>query len=239
MAHSHPPARRQAPVRKREPQARRQLPRRRKRRRVPLLIKALLLLIFLPPLACVLINAFVLATTTGAMKTVDELAGAGADDIVVLGAGIEPDGTPSPILAERLDTAIALYEQGASANIIVSGGQDAAQSEVSAMRNYLLDAGIPSLAITADTHGIDTFASVKNLRDVFDAKTVILVSQRFHLYRAIFIGEQMGLHVSGCPSSEDNIHDGGLLIREFFARIKDFAQCKFGEVPQTTRSTVG
>ena len=157
----------------------------------------------------------------------------------MLGAGIEPDGTPSPILAERLDTAIALYENGASDEIIVSGGEDAAQSEVSAMRNYLLDADIPSMAITTDTHGIDTFASVKNLRTIYDVQTPILVSQRFHLYRAVFIAEQMDLDAIGCPTSEENIHDNGLLLREFAARLKDFAQCKFGELPQETRSTVG
>lgn len=216
-------------------------PRRRKssRRRIPRWLKLLITIILLPPVCCVLVNLFILATTTGNMATPDELAGANADCIVVLGAGIEPDGTPSPILAERLDTAIALYENGASDEIIVSGGEDAAQSEVSAMRNYLLDADIPSMAITTDTHGIDTFASVKNLRTIYYVQTPILVSQRFHLYRAVFIAEQMDLDAIGCPASEENIHDNGLLLREFAARLKDFAQCKFGELPQETRSTVG
>ena len=216
-------------------------PRRRKksRRHIPRWLKLLIAIILLPPVCCVLVNLFILATTTGNMATPDELADADADCIVVLGAGIEPDGTPSPILAERLDTAIVLYENGASDEIIVSGGEDAAQSEVSAMRNYLLDADIPSMAITTDTHGIDTFASVKNLRTIYDVQTPILVSQRFHLYRAVFIAEQMDLDAIGCPASEENIHDNGLLLREFAARLKDFAQCKFGELPQETRSTVG
>ncbi len=216
-------------------------PRRRKklRRRIPRWLKLLIAIILLPPVCCVLVNLFILATTTGNMATPEELADTDADCIVVLGAGIEPDGTPSPILAERLDTAIALYENGASDEIIVSGGEDAAQSEVSAMRNYLLDADIPSMAITTDTHGIDTFASVKNLRTIYNVQTPILVSQRFHLYRAVFIAEQMDLNAIGCPTSEENIHDNGLLLREFAARLKDFAQCKFGELPQETRSTVG
>ena len=147
------------------------------RRHIPRWLKLLIAIILLPPVCCVLVNLFILATTTGNMATPDELADADADCIVVLGAGIEPDGTPSPILAERLDTAIALYENGASDEIIVSGGEDAAQSEVSAMRNYLLDADIPSMAITTDTHGIDTFASVKNLRTIYDVQTPILVSR--------------------------------------------------------------
>lgn len=226
--------RRQAPAQRSTP-----VRRRKRKRRFPLGLKIIIGIILLPPLACVLVNLFMLMTTTGNMATPDELADADADCIVVLGAGIEPDGTPSPILAERLDTAIVLYENGASDNIIVSGGEDAAQSEVSAMRNYLLDAGIPSLAITTDTHGIDTFASVKNLKTNFDMERVILVSQRFHLYRAIFIAERMDLDVYGCPASEEGIHDTGLLIREFAARIKDFAQSVFGELPSTTLSNVG
>lgn len=212
---------------------------RKRRRRVPLLLKIILVLILLPPLTAIAINLFMFLTTNGDMYTPDELADANADCIVVLGAGIEADGTPSPVLAERLDTAITLYENGASKDIIVSGGEDAAQSEVTAMRNYLLEAGIPSLAIQIDTHGIDTYASVKNLRTTFDVQHVILVSQRFHLYRAIYIAEHFNLDASGCPASEQGISDTGLLIREFAARIKDFAQCAFGEVPTDTRSTVG
>ena len=88
-------------------------PRRRKksRRHIPRWLKLLIAIILLPPVCCVLVNLFILATTTGNMATPEELADTDADCIVVLGAGIEPDGTPSPILAERLDTAIALYEK--------------------------------------------------------------------------------------------------------------------------------
>ncbi|MEE0434896.1 MAG: YdcF family protein [Peptococcaceae bacterium] len=220
MTQSKPPIRRQPAPRHR-----------RRRRRIPFLLKLIIVLLLLPPLMAVAINLIMFVTTTGNMQTTDELAGADADCIVVLGAGIEADGSPSPILAERLDTAIALYENGASKDIIVSGGEDAAQSEVSAMRNYLLQNGIPSLAITTDTHGIDTYASITNLRTHFDVQSAIIVSQRFHLYRAIYIAEQMKLDASGCPTSKDGISDTALLTREFFARLKDFAQCTIADLP--------
>lgn len=207
---------------------------RRKRFQLPLALK--ILVILLPPVLVLGINFWMFLTTTGNMATPEELADAQADCIVVLGAGIEPDGTPSPILAERLDTAAALYENGASSKILVSGGEDAAQSEVTAMRNYLLEAGVSAMAISADTHGVDTFASVHNLCTVYDFQRVILVSQRFHLYRAVYIGEHFGLDVSGCPASEENISDTSLLMRERLARIKDFAQCKFGELPASVTS---
>lgn len=207
----------------------------RKKRRghgVVRLIKLLIALILLVPISAIAINLFMYATTTNNMWYPRELAGTNADYIVVLGAGIEPDGTPSPVLAERLDTAIVLYENGASKHIIVSGGEDAAQSEVSAMRNYLLDSGIPSLAITTDTHGVDTYASVNNLTTLYDAHSVILVSQRFHLYRAVYIAEHLNLEAYGCPASQAAISDKNLLVREFFARIKDFTQCTVGELPE-------
>lgn len=209
---------------------------RRKRFQLPLALKILIIVILLPPVLVLGINFWMFLTTTGNMATPEELADAQADCIVVLGAGIEPDGTPSPILAERLDTAAVLYENGASSKILVSGGEDAAQSEVTAMRNYLLEAGVPAMAISADTHGVDTFASVHNLCTVYDFQRVILVSQRFHLYRAVYIGEHFGLDVSGCPASEEDISDSSLLMRERLARIKDFAQCKFGELPASVTS---
>ena len=219
------------------PQPRRPRPsaprrRQKKKRRLPLWLKLVVALLLLPPLAAIAINLLMIATTSSNMHTPEELADAHADCIVVLGAGIQPDGTPSPILAERLDTAITLYENGASDEIIVSGGEDAAQSEVSAMRNYLLEAGIPSLAVTTDSHGIDTYASVRNLCSIYDVQTPILVSQRFHLYRAVYIAEQMDLDVSGCPASEEDISDTALLIREFLARLKDFAQCTIADLPK-------
>lgn len=201
-------------------------------RRIAGLFTLIFALILLIPFVAIAINLFMCATTMNNMWYSSELAGTDADYIVVLGAGIEPDGSPSPVLAERLDTAITLYENGASKHIIVSGGEDAAQSEVSAMRNYLLDYGIPSLAITTDTHGVDTYASVKNLVTLYDAHNVILVSQRFHLYRAVYIAEHLDLAAYGCPASQNGISDTDLLVREFFARIKDFTQCTIGELPE-------
>lgn len=212
--------------------------RRHRRFHLPPLLAVLIALVLLPPLLALGINFWMFLTTTGNMTTPEELADQNADCIVVLGAGIEPDGTPSPILAERLDTAITLYENGASEQIIVSGGEDAAQSEVSAMRNYLLDAGIPAMAIITDTHGVDTFASVRNLQDIYHVQNAILVSQRFHLYRAVYIAEHFDLTVFGCPASEENISDRSLLTREFFARIKDYAQAHFGMLPSSL-SNVG
>ncbi|MDO4281673.1 MAG: YdcF family protein, partial [Peptococcaceae bacterium] len=109
------------------------------------------------------INFYVVASTRGDIDTADALAGEERDAILVLGAGIMADGSPSPVLEERLDSAVQLYAGGASEKIIVSGGTDAADSEISAMRNYLLHHDVPASAIISDHDGYNTYASVYNL----------------------------------------------------------------------------
>lgn len=198
----------------------------------------LLFLVLLIPLVTLLINLFVCITTVGNISTEDELLDTNCDFIVVLGAGIEEDGSPSPILKERLDKAISLYEDGIAEDIIVSGGNDAAQSEISAMRNYLTDNDVPRNAILSDTQGDNTFASIRDLRDIYGAHSVVLVSQRFHLYRAIYIAEKMDIETYGCPASIYRITDSDLLTREYFARLKDFSQFFADKLPEPLVSAV-
>ena len=123
-------------------------------------------------------------------------------------------------------------------DIIVSGGNDAAQSEVSAMRNYLTDNDVPLNAILSDTQGDNTFASIKDLRDIYGAHSVVLVSQRFHLYRAIYIAKKMDIETYGCPASIYRITDSDLLTREYFARLKDFSQFFADKLPEPLVSAV-
>lgn len=189
-----------------------------------ILLKTLLFLVLLVPLSALAINMYVCVTTMDDLASADTLEGTHVDYIVVLGAGIEADGSPSPLLSERLNTAISLYEGGAATEIIISGGHDEAESEVNAMHNYLTDHGIPSAAIVRDNQGDNTFASIKNLSTTYNADSVILVSQKFHLYRACYIAEQMGMTVYGCPATQNYATEFSLLVREYLARIKDFSK---------------
>lgn len=191
-----------------------------------------LILVLIIPLTAFTINAIMCLSTLNDLKTPSALEGTQTDYIMVLGAGIEPDGSPSPILKERLDTAIELYHNHNAKQIIVSGGIDEAQSEISAMYNYLIDNDIPEENVLCDTLGVNTFASINNLTEVYHAKSAIIVSQRFHLYRAVFIAKHLDLQVYGCPSSEEDISDRDLLYREFLARVKDFTQVTLGTLPK-------
>lgn len=192
----------------------------------------ILFLILLLPTTAFFINAGMCLSTLNDMKTADDLMDAHVDYIMVLGAGIEADGTPSPILQERLDTAIDLYQNHTANKIIVSGGSDAAQSEITAMLNYLVIKGIPEDSILCDALGVNTYASANNLATIYHAKSAVIVSQRFHLYRAVFIAKHFDIDVYGCPSSTENITDQDLLYREFLARVKDFTQVTLGTLPK-------
>jgi len=143
------------------------------------------------------------------------------DCIVVLGAGIR-GGKPSPMLQDRLDVAIALYNQGIK-KILVSGDhQYDDYNEVTIMKNYLIENEIPSEDIFIDHYGISTYDSIYRLRPIFSINKVVLVSQNYHLYRSLFIANQLGYEAYGIAPQDINYSGQSKRdFREFFARIKD------------------
>lgn len=178
------------------------------------------------------VNLYMMSTTDNNLWQPNKLDNTQADFILVLGAGIT-NGQPSAVLQSRLDTAIELYQRKASPDILISGGGDATVNEISVMRDYLLAHQIPAQAITEDNKGIDTYHSITNAQSIFGAENLIIVSQRFHLYRAVYIAEQLGLDTYGCPCDNDHpIKDKALLLREFFARLKDFTQVQITQLPE-------
>lgn len=146
------------------------------------------------------------------------------DCILVLGAGIRGD-KPSPMLKDRLDVAIELYNLGIK-KILVSGdhqGED--YDEVNVMKNYLLENNIPSEDIFVDHYGISTYDSIYRLRPMFKVNEVIVVSQEYHLYRSLYIANMLDYEAYGV-AADKNRYFGQLKcdIREFFARIKDMVK---------------
>lgn len=144
--------------------------------------------------------------------------------IVVLGSLVE-DGQPLPVVKERLDTAVNLYEKGLSRRIIVSGhGGIEPTSEVQVMKNYLMEQGIPSYRIFIDHDGQSTYRSMLSLKEVFNLENVIIVSQKYHLPRAIFLGRQNGIEAYGYPAVQQKKTSAYQQVREYFARNKDYVQ---------------
>lgn len=150
-----------------------------------------------------------------------------ADCILVLGAGIRPDGTPSFMLRHRLDKGIELYEAGVAPKLLLSGdnGQER-YDEVNAMKGYVLAQGVPAEDIFLDHAGFSTYDSIYRAKAVFAVEEAVVVTQNYHLYRALFIARRLGLQAVGV-SAEGSHYAGqwGRDVREFLAKNKDFVMC--------------
>jgi vancomycin permeability regulator SanA len=116
---------------------------------------------------------------------------------IVFGAGLAPGGEPSPILAERLDTALALWRAGRVERLLLTGNADGYHDEIRAMRRYLVKGGVPERAISGDLEGASTFDSVWRARGVFGVQRALLVTQAFHLPRAVFLARAAGIDAGG------------------------------------------
>ena len=117
---------------------------------------------------------------------------------LVLGAAVSPDGTPSAFLRGRLDVAQQLYAAGKIKVIIVSGDNGTVTyDEPTAMRNYLIDAGVPASQVVADYAGFDTYDSCYRARDIFGVTQLVLISQAYHLPRSVVTCRALGLDAIG------------------------------------------
>ena len=160
----------------------------------------------------------------------DDFDGRTYDCILVLGAGLYSDGTPSDMLADRLDVAIGLYERGVSKVILLSGDRfnEKDYDEVGAMEKYCLDRGVPAEAIETDGEGYSTYDSINNLKRNGKYKNIVIVTQKYHLYRAVFIAEKLGISADGADAALKKYSGQGARgFREFCARTKDFFKVFF------------
>ena len=150
------------------------------------------------------------------------------DCILVLGAGVY-DGKPSPMLKDRLDTAVMLFNEGVSEKIIMSGDHmSESHDEVNVMKTYAVEEGIDSSDVFMDHAGISTYDSIYRAKNIFKAKRIVIVTQEYHLYRALYIAESLGLKSYGV--SADTVRYSGQFtrdIREVLARDKDFVKTIF------------
>jgi SanA protein len=116
---------------------------------------------------------------------------------LVLGAGLRRDGGPTTVLADRVQTAAMLYSQDKVTQIIMSGSVRAGHNEPAAMRAYAIELGVPAEAILLDTGGTRTYETCQRARQLFDVEQAAIVSQRFHLPRALALCEAIGIRATG------------------------------------------
>ena len=157
-----------------------------------------------------------------------------AQAALVLGAQVKPDGTPSDMLADRIAAAAGLYQAGRVEKLLLSGDHSQVDyDEVGTMRRILLGQGIPARDIFTDHAGFDTWDSAQRAKRVFDVSTAVVVTQGFHMARALYDARRAGLQVTGF--SADRRDYGGVMtklrLREAAARVKTMGDVATGADP--------
>lgn len=164
-------------------------------------------------------------------------ADGGAECIQILGASVV-NGEPSPMLADRLDTGLRLYGAGASENLLLTGddGGDSYYNEVAAMESYVLaradEFGVDPQSIYIDNAGYSTYESAYRMRSEFGVETAIIVTQEYHLYRAVYDARALGIDAYGVAAPATESGQFRRSVREYFARVKDFFWVIFDVKPQ-------
>ena len=156
------------------------------------------------------------------------------DCLLVLGAGIINNERPTLMLKDRLDKSIELYKKGISKKIIMSGDHSKQNhDEVGIMKNYAIERGVPSEDIFMDHAGFCTYDSIYRAKEIFEVRKMIIVTQKYHLYRSIYIANKLGIESLGIKSdarvyTKMPYH----LIREILARCKNFIKCALNSKPK-------
>lgn len=154
------------------------------------------------------------------------------DCILILGAGAWGN-SPSPLLGDRLNKGIELYKKEISNKIIMSGDHGQIEyDEVNVMKDYALENNVLSEDIFMDHAGFSTYESMYRAKAIFKVKKIVIVTQEYHLYRAIYIAKKLGLEAYGVKAEEKNYPGQDYRdAREFLARNKDFIKVIFKPKP--------
>ncbi len=171
------------------------------------------------------INFYVKKSTEKYILT-PENAGEGYDCILVLGCGVRGE-TPSHMLEDRLLQGIDLYERGASEKMLMTGDHGREEyDEVNVMKSFAVERGVESGNVFMDHAGFSTYESMYRARDIFKAEKILIVTQDYHLHRAIYNARALGLDAYGVATNPRRYAGQTMRdIREILARNKDFVYC--------------
>ena len=167
--------------------------------------------------------------------TRDPAAAPPAEAALVLGAQVQANGTPSAVLEDRVRAAAALYRDRRVAKVLVSGDHGTVgYDEVGTMRRALLGLGVPARDIFEDHAGFDTWDSMVRAKQVFEVRTAIVVTQRFHLARALWLARRAGLRASGLAADARSYGSVTRMLqaREVVARVKAVGDVVTGAGPR-------
>lgn len=188
------------------------------------LIKGFLLLMVVMTAAGIGINFYMQQTVKARIIAPEAARGLNADCILILGAGVWGNDRPGFVLEDRLRRGIELYAAGVSDRMLMSGDHGRTDyDEVNVMKQYAVERGVPSKKVFMDHAGFSTYESLYRAREVFKARKIVIVTQQYHMYRALYIAERLGLEAYGV-SSDFRVLGGQDYreSREVLARMKDF-----------------
>ncbi len=149
------------------------------------------------------------------------------DCIIVLGCRVRNDGSLSDMLRDRLLCGLELYDAGVAPKLLMSGDHGRMNyDEVGTMKNYAIENGVPSENVFMDHAGFSTYETIYRAKEIFRAEKVMIVTQEYHLYRALYIAQQLGVEAYGV-SADLHTYAGQSMrdFREVLARLKDFVMC--------------
>ena len=205
------------------------------KKRIKLTIIYILCLAVVGTASLFIINGYVKTTAKERLLSVEEATKIeDVDCIIVLGCQVKSDGGLSHMLTDRLIRALELYNAGAAPKLLMSGDHGHKEyNEVGAMKNYATENGVPPANVFMDHAGFSTYETIYRAKEVFEAKKVIIVTQEYHLYRALYIAKKLGVDAYGV-SCDLNVYVGQSArdIREVLARNKDFFKCIFKPEPK-------
>ena len=182
-----------------------------------------------------IINGVVVGNTKKDIITVKEAEKLeDIDCILVLGCGVKSNGTPSHMLEDRLLRSIELYEKKSAPKLLMSGDHGQPDyDEVNTMKNYAKEKGVPSMDIFMDHAGFSTYESIYRAKEIFGADKIVIVTQKYHLHRALYIAKKLGVEAYGVSSDQRTyVGQTARNIREILARNKDFFTLKFMPEPK-------
>lgn len=190
------------------------------------------------------VNAFVVSSAKENIITAQEAADLeDIDCIIVLGCLVRADGTLSDMLCDRVERGIEVYElmaEKSGAKLLMSGDHGTLEyDEVNAMKQYAIGKGIDSEQIFMDHAGFSTYESIYRAKEIFGAERVVIITQEYHLYRALYIADALGLEAYGV-ASDQRTYSGQTMrdVREILARNKDFLTSLFKPEPTYLGETI-
>lgn len=193
------------------------------------LISTCLVIILVLASIPVIINAYMISYSSQFILTPEEYETMKFDCVLVLGAGVWGD-SPSHMLEERLNKGIEVYNSDCTNRLLMSGDHGQKEyDEVNVMKAFAIDKGAVAEEVFMDHAGFSTYESMYRSRDVFEVESVVIVTQKFHLYRAIYDARKLGLNAYGVEADgQYNYHISVRAynnFRESLARCKDFIWC--------------